>query len=624
MLQILVNGYDFTAYYRPKSCSITDLPGGEIGKASFVLENPMYPSPPTMALVHNPMFPVSVAHDMPDPDDYTNLVRYRPDSGHIVAIRDDQDPAGVNIFVGAIIRKPEEPIVRTEDGSYHFVYSVQAASAGYTLDGHTVTDIWEDKQTGFIFADVIESHAPDFDSSSIPTSGDKAGRYRRPQYVAERKPVRQVLDDLAASEGWTWYIEETAPTSLANTKSIRLGPPIYVRESFKFTDDNVDEMCTKPPTIDVGDLSQVRNVIWFDYNSEYATGLNAGAVSGSTNPYDYDKGLARVALNSTNIAPLGNANWASYVKAGAVFYIPGSNYRYTVAQVFDTGNIILSSPILESSGDKPYVFSNIPSTIKLKDMDSINTLKDLFNNGDNGEREFSTKDDRLMRFDQAIQQARAQLSDRANPMVRMTLDTNSYLLRKFTDWNSNELGITGTKVYPKAGKAVEFSLVNRNLQGLFVQKQVVWKDTGAQDVDYRQLWQITLDFNDRLFALTTIFRKLIDGQLNSFGNNSSQVIFDAIDIYERDARLISALNLGGESVTIYGMDNPWMAESIVMTDTMSVQLAKIDMPMAETVLISDAMTFTNVSNNSTFHWSAPAVNAINRAKWGRAQWKNVP
>lgn len=599
-IQVILGGYDVTAYYKAKSGTIQDFPGGEVGNCTLVLENPLVSNDPGAPTVHNPTYPSAVTANMPDPDYLSSLVRLRPLSGMLLTVRDTEDTDGVNIFVGVIIRKPELALVETEDGDSHYVYTVTAATAGWSIDGRFVTDIWEDKQTLFIARNILETYAKDFDCSEIPTSGAAAGRYRRPSYIVERRKVREALDDLLQGEGMTWYIEESEPFSLANTKKVKIGPPAYHLEPYEVSDEvdadgeiPVNNLLSKPLTVDAGDISQVRNVIYYTFYGEYATFY--GGSGSTTDPANYDKGLAQVALGDTAVAPLGTANFSSYVKAGAVFYKPGSNYRYTVQSVFPNGNVIISPAWQETSGDVPFVFSNVPTTIKLREQSSIEALETLLDadgissNNDTGEREFAVTESKLMLIEQGVLQARAQLNDRVNPMVRMVIETDTYKLRKQSD---------GSKFYPKAGRAVRFNLTRRAVQGTFVQKQITWKDTGALDVDYRQIWDLSISFNDRIFALSTIMRKLIDGQNNGFAPPGSQVIFDVLDMTE---------DFGPGA----------MADEVRITDLVNPALA-------ETVLLTDVLTLSTPAAQADGYWADLSSPLSDDAEWGTAHWTDVP
>lgn len=680
-LQLIIDRYDLSEYYKPGSISFADTSGSEINKLSFILEMPHIPDMADPPLVHNPTFPASIEANMV-PSYYTGpLKRFRPVSGMIVSWRDTEDPDGLNIFVGAIVRRPGKEVAVDEDGDGVYRYRIDVAGPEQTLDGHKVTDIYDNKQTGFIFADILKNKAPDFDCSEIPISGSKAGRYRRPQYVIQRRTVRQVLDDLAATEGWTWFVEETEPRSLTNHKKVRLGPPVRMREPFEITDDNVREICTEMPEIDIGDLTQVRNVIHYSFYGEYTT-LYSGTGS-TTDPLNYDKGLARIGKGDTAVAPLGEANWAAYVTAGAVFQIPGSNYRYTVAQVMPNGHVILNSPILDESGDVPYAFSNIPAVIKLRDQKSIKILKELYNNGDDGEREFEEGANQMMTFEQAIKEAQSKLSDRANPMVRLEIKTDTYKLRTSADWSDGPGGISGTKFYPKAGKAVQFRLLRQKLTSLQTEKRITWRDTGADDADYRRVYELTIDFNDRLFDLVNIFRKLIDGQSNAFGQAGGQVVQDVLDLNEtikltnpdfdprengvpmllEDGTLVWRRPLLGSHVGEVVLVDAYnthitetipsaeitrisrafvVAEAIPSTDAVAMRHATLineaissteqtaialpRLALLENLTPTDTITMGSLVVPAGFHWvdSDDPVPDPDAAKWGEACWVDVP
>jgi len=402
-----------------------------------------------------------------------------------------KDNLGNLMLRGRIKRMAVETRVPVATG-YVNVFSLTCQGLDRDLDSRPFSEFWENKTPGWIARDVAQRFCPSWVSVASIETAAPPGRTLKAFEALNKKPG-QVLDQLAAIQGWEWYLDEQ--------RALHFEPPSDAAATFWLTDDAdlIAASSVAEPWRDVADVggrsltvepdsTNLANVITLLYQTRYNTGTAA-----------IDAALP------TRIEGSGVA-WLGYITPESVFRLDGFEGSYPITEVKESGGLqilTLGSPLATSiftalaantKSGMAYEISQIPAAIEVADHDSIAAMATI--TGETGvtagRRERLVDTQAHYSIEEARDRALAELGGLANPLVNISFKTNSSQLT----------------TPPKPGQYVKFNFSGRYvLAEELAIRSVAITDLGATEDDGRALLEYAISFETRLYSFSKAIRK---------------------------------------------------------------------------------------------------------------------
>ena len=223
MIQILIGGEDYSAYYAARSLRRVAKTGSDWSTSRFILEG----------------CPVA-------PQEEQEVVIWATDA------------QTKKVASGRIRRAERELLAVDENGDEQFKYDVQVVGYMRDIDRRPTTATqWFAKTTGFIARDVI-LRVPTLDGSSITTGGRTLDVFE-----AHHENLTKLLDRLAKHEGRSWWVDDD--------KVVHFEKPGDSMAPFEIVDGTYLDIVGKSLKVEP-DTTNMANKLTLFYKGKYSTG----------------------------------------------------------------------------------------------------------------------------------------------------------------------------------------------------------------------------------------------------------------------------------------------------------------------------------------------------------------
>lgn len=424
--------------------------------------------------------------------------------------------ATVKTLARGRIRRAEPETITQEGGTYRTKYLVECSSHERDIDRRTVNEVYFDRPTGWIVADIITRYTQGFkiaDSGStkrVRTSSPPCKTV--PVFDTKQRKPTQVFDQLAALEGWEWYLDPEGVVHFA--------PPSDSTPALTLDDANLDRIAGRSFGVNP-DSDGLINRVKFFFRTTYDTGTVAISPTASDDLAVFVTGTG--------------TNWAGVVTPGATFQVLGQSALDTPVGQPDTYQIqeIVSGALikLRSRYSKDYTgpttglkykITQIPTGLIYSDYDSIAALAAIRSAAgapDDGVYEGSPLNSGSnFTYAEAWSYAEAFVRARSNPVVNVGFQTTS-----------EEVGVG---ILP--GQRVKFDLTKRfSFQETLPIRSIRFEDLGGLTAAGDPLLGLTFSFETRLYAFGKLIKGLEEGASLQHNVTDVQEVADVLLGVER-------------------------------------------------------------------------------------------
>lgn len=474
MLQILINGVDYSGFYLPRSMSLTSRTGADRTTGTISFGNCVAPDEEAEVIVWDS--PAQLRVEMAG--------RIKRCKQYIAGA----DPAGIKLANGTY--------------SIGFLYDVEVGGYSRDIAREPLTNrVYENKTTGFVFRD-LATFLPGFDASAIPIDGIVLKVFE-----THHDNVAKCFDRLALEEGRQWWVDFR--------KVLHFEPIQNKLAPFELTDFTYAQIAGRSLTAEP-DTENLANELKCFYKSKYSDGQ------------------VNVFNNGNEISGIGTL-WLAHIAPGSKFrlqtldtdVITGAPIyaEYTVEAVLSDVNIRLSSNYGERTqsstqvtpnGPINYIIDDIPRATTVADFHAQQLLQALQKPAGTGKAGRIVPDPG---GDLTFKEMKAYLNSVLAVVAYPTVNINF----KSTSWQ-----IPGDV---QAGMALRVFLTQWRTADIYLQiRQITKKDQGGLLTDGSPLWSYDFKIEVNLYDLGTRLKRIEDE--GKKGKIEAAVIDDVIGNYE--------------------------------------------------------------------------------------------